>query len=293
MPAVRPSRWRTLVELVRAPAALTVPGDVLAGAAAAGEAFRPRLLGLAASSVTLYWAGMALNDWADRHQDAVERPGRPLPSGRVTPGQAFALASVLTSASLGLAAAAGGRRVLLRRALPLAASVWAYDLGLKATPVGPTAMAAARGLDVLLGVPPGRTAAALPAAAAVAGHTFAVTWLSRHEVHGGTTADARTALAVTAAVALGSTAGRARTPTAAATALTGTVLYAATALRAQIAALEDPAPARVRNAVGAGIHALLPLQAALTARAGAPALSVPLAAALPLACRLARKVSPT
>ena len=35
-------------------------------------------------------AGMALNDYADREIDAVERPGRPIPSGRVTPE--FALA---------------------------------------------------------------------------------------------------------------------------------------------------------------------------------------------------------
>ncbi|MFI9841249.1 hypothetical protein ACIHFD_29740 [Nonomuraea sp. NPDC051941] len=33
---------RALVELVRAPAALTVPGDVLAGATAAGAVRRPR-----------------------------------------------------------------------------------------------------------------------------------------------------------------------------------------------------------------------------------------------------------
>uniref|UniRef100_UPI00215636E7 UbiA family prenyltransferase n=1 Tax=Streptomyces sp. SM12 TaxID=1071602 RepID=UPI00215636E7 len=74
-----------LAELVRAPAALTVPGDIVAGAAAAGRALDGRVALTAAGSVCLYWAGMALNDWADREEDARDRPGRPIPSGRVSP----------------------------------------------------------------------------------------------------------------------------------------------------------------------------------------------------------------
>ncbi|MEV6706402.1 4-hydroxybenzoate polyprenyltransferase, partial [Micromonospora wenchangensis] len=73
-----------LAELVRAPAALSVPGDLVAGAAAAGV-LGPRTAGLAGASVLLYWAGMAANDWADRGLDAEERPERPIPSGRGDP----------------------------------------------------------------------------------------------------------------------------------------------------------------------------------------------------------------
>ncbi|MEU4378387.1 hypothetical protein [Micromonospora echinofusca] len=51
-------RLADLAELVRAPAALSVPGDVVAGAAAAGTLGR-RTPALAAASVLLYWAGMA------------------------------------------------------------------------------------------------------------------------------------------------------------------------------------------------------------------------------------------
>ncbi|MBM0239827.1 hypothetical protein JNW88_26800, partial [Micromonospora sp. ATA32] len=47
-----------LAELVRAPAALSTPGDVVAGAAAAGALDR-RVPALAGASVLLYWAGMA------------------------------------------------------------------------------------------------------------------------------------------------------------------------------------------------------------------------------------------
>ncbi|WP_233584022.1 UbiA family prenyltransferase, partial [Micromonospora sp. CV4] len=91
-----------LAELVRAPAALSVPGDVVAGAAAAG-ALNRRTPALAGASVLLYWAGMAANDWADRRLDAVERPERPIPSGRVAPAAAFGLAAGLTAAVLPLA----------------------------------------------------------------------------------------------------------------------------------------------------------------------------------------------
>ncbi|WP_199835099.1 UbiA family prenyltransferase, partial [Streptomyces scabiei] len=86
-----------LAQLVRAPAALSVPGDVLAGAAAAGRPLGARTLGVMGSSVCLYWAGMALNDYADATVDAVERPERPVPSGRVPRRTALAVAGAPTA----------------------------------------------------------------------------------------------------------------------------------------------------------------------------------------------------
>ncbi|TDC53437.1 4-hydroxybenzoate polyprenyltransferase [Jiangella ureilytica] len=193
-------RFRDVVELVRAPAALTVPGDSLAGAAAAGFPYGARTAVTPLASACLYWAGMALNDYADRDLDRLERPERPIPSGRVTPSQALGLAAGLTAAGLGLAAAAGGRPAL-RVAVPLAATVWAYDLLVKPTPAGPVAMAAARGLDVLLGAGGRERAAALPALA-VAVHTAGVTVLSRGEVHGASPSSGRFAVGATAAASL-------------------------------------------------------------------------------------------
>jgi 4-hydroxybenzoate polyprenyltransferase len=167
--------WRPAAELVRLPAVLSVPGDVLVGAAAAGWPFGRRTAALVASSGCLYWAGMALNDWADRAEDAVDRPGRPIPSGRARPEFALALAGALTVAGTALAGCGG--RSAMRAAVPLVATVWTYDLWAKFTPAGPVAMAAARGLDVLLGA--GGRRAAWPAAGTIAAHTAAVTVLSR------------------------------------------------------------------------------------------------------------------
>ena len=275
---------KALVELVRAPAALTVPGDAVAGAAASGWPFGRRTLALTGASVCIYWAGMALNDYADRYLDAIERPERPIPSGRIKPETALGVATGLTVGGLGIAAAAGGTRAL-RVAVPLAATVWAYDFALKATPLGPVAMAAARALDVLLGA--GGAKRALPAALTVGAHTLAVTVLSQSEVDGAKPALPAAAMAATAGVRVA--AGRRVGPLAAA--LLGT--YAVTTGRAQYDAVRDPGAPQIRKAVGAGIHGMIPLQAGLIARTGAWRSALAVAAAFPVARALSRKVSPT
>jgi 4-hydroxybenzoate polyprenyltransferase len=281
---------KAFLQLVRAPAALTVLGDTVAGAAAAGKPLRGKRLLLPLSSVSFYWAGMALNDWADRELDATERPERPIPSGRVSPEQALAVAGGLTAAGLGLARAAGGRDTL-RLAVPLAAAIWAYDTVLKNTAAGPAAMAACRALDVLMGA--GANARkALPSAIAVGGHTLGVTALSRGEVHGASTTTARTVLAGTGLTALTAVTG-ARTWRDRLGALAFSGVYATMVGRAQYTAAQNPAAPQVRTATMAGIHGMVPLQAALAARRGSLLGAVVVAAALPIAKKLARKVSPT
>ncbi|MGH9042754.1 MAG: SCO3242 family prenyltransferase, partial [Acidimicrobiia bacterium] len=187
--------------LVRLPAVLTVPGDGWLGAVAAGVPIGPRSLVTAGASACLYLSGMALNDWADRDVDARERPGRPIPSGRVTPEFALALATGLTAGGLVLAGLAGGRRALAV-AVPLAGGVWSYDLAVKGTAAGPLGMAACRSLDVLLGasVGPGAVRRAMPAAAVVGAHTAVVTTVSRWEAQGAGPGLARAAVLASGAV---------------------------------------------------------------------------------------------
>ncbi|MEU8525771.1 MULTISPECIES: SCO3242 family prenyltransferase [Streptomyces] len=285
---------RALLELVRAPAALTVLGDTLAGSAATGRPVTvARTARLTIASTCLYWAGMALNDYADREVDAEERPGRPLPSGRISPRAALATAAALTGAGLTAAAAEG--RDALAVAVPLAATVWAYDLALKNTPYGPAAMAAARGLDVLMGAGARRARHALAPAALLAGHTYAVTTVSRKETLGAGASLPAGALAATGTVGL---VAAALTPPTAARAhrVASTALlagYALAAGSAQLAATVRPDTAHLKRTVGAGIHAMIPLQAALAARGGSVRAAFALLAAYPLARGLSRKVSPT
>ena len=288
---------RALVELIRAPAAFSVPGDVFAGAAAAGRPIGARTCGTAAASVCLYWAGMALNDHADRFVDVLERPERPLPSGRISPKTALAIAGGLTVTGLGIAALSGGVRTLTV-AVPLAGAVWGYDLAWKDGPSGPAAMAAARSLDFFMGAGVGALRTAAPAAAVVGVHTLAVTVLSRSEVRGASRRVAATTAALSGEAAGGALAvlrrGRPPAPRpqrTLAAALAG--LYTWRFGRAQAAVARDGRADVVRKAVGAGIISLMPLQASLIAGRGEPLAALPIAAAGPLARRLARKVSPT
>ncbi|WP_234436878.1 SCO3242 family prenyltransferase [Streptomyces maremycinicus] len=371
------ARLRAWAELLRLPALFTVPGDALAGATALAARPDRRTLLAIGSSLCLYEAGMVLNDWADRAEDAAERPHRPLPSGRVSPTAAFTAACGLTAAGLALATRAG--RPALAVAAPLAATVWSYDLALKHTPAGPIAMSAARGLDLLLGAAAGagRVRPALPSAALLATHTLAVTTLSRQETREGTPTAALAALATTGVLTLtcvvrsrrtpcpppnhrspdgrtrparparpgqgagswpGSGPGRqpgrgsgwqpgpesgwqpgtamerqpgpGRHPQAGAGAGAGTayrspaplaaalaVAYATTTTRAYLHASLNPSPPLTQQAVGAGIRATIPLQAALIARSGstatATATALLTAALAPVARRLARRVSIT
>lgn len=285
-------------ELVRAPAALSVVGDTVAGAAAANVPLRGRRRLLPLASVAFYWAGMALNDWADRDLDAVERPERPIPSGRVSARAALSTGIALTGAGLALARIGGGARAW-RTSVPLAACLWAYDTRVKGTILGPVGMAACRALDVLLGAS-GRERAALAAAGALGVHTLGVTALSAGEVHGTDRRVAGGALTATVAAVSVATAVPKRCgggqasggPRRAATALFSAT-YAASVGGAQYAALRQPSAQRVRAATGAGIHGMVPLQATIAARHGAVRAATVLITALPLARRLARKVSPT
>ncbi|GAA3747320.1 4-hydroxybenzoate polyprenyltransferase [Spinactinospora alkalitolerans] len=283
-------RWRDAAELVRLPAALTVPGDTLAGAAAADWPDGRRTWALPVASTLLYWAGMVLNDYADRAVDAVERPERPIPSGRVSPGDALALASGLTAAGIAAARWGGGRRAL-RTALPLTAVIWCYDLAGKRGPLGPVLMASARGLDVLLGAGGRPRAAAVPALALTV-HTAGVTALSRGEVHGASPATAGFAVAATlTGAALAAAPQRPKRPAGAAAAFAA--LFATTVGRAQAAALRCPDAGTVRGATGAGIRGMIPLQAALLARAGHPVRATALVCAGPVARAASKAVSPT
>ncbi|MDH6180636.1 hypothetical protein M2152_000818 [Microbacteriaceae bacterium SG_E_30_P1] len=264
---------RDYLELVRAPAALSVIGDTVVGASWAGRPLHGRAIGLPISSVLLYWAGMALNDVADADLDAVERPERPIPSGRISRRAATITAGALVAGGIAAAGIFGGRRSVAM-ALPLAAAICTYNLAAKNGPFGPVVMAACRGLDVLVGSGSDRALAAAPAAAIVAGHTASVTVLSRGEVHGSTTKAVSGSVAATAAV----TAATVLVPAPAAAHPDESLGRSAGALGAarfavevgvpQAAAAADPQAGPIRTATRAGIMGMIPLQAGLVARAG-------------------------
>lgn len=86
---------------------------MLAGAASIiglllGGSSEPELAAVAFLSVfAITGAGNAINDYYDRMIDAVNRPARPIPSGRISPGSAFACSLLLFLAGCLMAYALG------------------------------------------------------------------------------------------------------------------------------------------------------------------------------------------
>jgi hypothetical protein len=265
------ARGSDVLELLRAPAAFSAVGDSLVGAYAGGSV-RPRQLLTPIASVLIYAGGMGLNDWADREIDAVERPERPIPSGRISPQEAVGISTGLLAGGVAMASIVGGARGAARGGI-LAVAVVLYDTVAKETPVGPWVMATCRALDVLLGA--GSLRSAVGPALTVGAHTVAVTYLSRAEVSGAERwlpESVRVVVAGLAAVAtLG---GRAHSSDRALRVLgrvaaTGAAArYLTKALPPLNRAVQDPDAARIRDAVRANLGAMIPLQAALIARTG-------------------------
>ncbi len=79
-------------------------------------------------------AGNALNDACDVEIDSVNRPHRPIPSGRVSARGAVRFAAILTAAGVALAALVNEMAVLVAAAAALC--LVAYALALKRTPLG-------------------------------------------------------------------------------------------------------------------------------------------------------------
>jgi len=187
----RPGPVRSWLQLMRFPAVFTALADICAGFAVKTSGFESagEFATLLAASAGLYLSGMVFNDVFDRKRDAVERPGRPIPSGRIGVIAATVLGGVLMLA--GIAAAAAVSRQALWIALGIAACVLAYDGLLRTTPLGPLAMGACRFLNVMLGasvIGSGRDVPLLVwsppqiyVAAAIGLYVVGVTWFARTE----------------------------------------------------------------------------------------------------------------
>jgi 4-hydroxybenzoate polyprenyltransferase len=143
---------RQYLLLVRLPNIFTIPSNILAGyfavvPVAYGNVLQLSLLML--SSILLYIAGIVFNDFFDIKVDLLERPYRPLPSGRVSKRKALIIAIVsMISANIFASAASAISFVICAI---LSAIVIGYDYRLKNTIIGPITMGGARSLNIILG----------------------------------------------------------------------------------------------------------------------------------------------
>jgi 4-hydroxybenzoate polyprenyltransferase len=292
--------WQSYLELLRLPNIFTAMADVAMGfffvqPAWAWDANREHLLPggwwvlamLVAASSLLYAAGVVLNDIFDLDEDRIERPDRPLPSGRVSLPAAQRLAGEMLLAGLALAvcvtvilwrvriAAGAGSWVALRPAAVatlLALAIVLYDAVLKRTPLGPPAMGACRMLNVLLGMSVSRAAwGAGPwlVAAAIGVYVTGLTWFARDDAGRSDRRKLAAAAAVMAAgVALLAWLPRWTDQILPAIHLEPGGWYLLIALLGSIIgarclwAIAEPEPQRVRVAVGQAIASLVFLDAA-------------------------------
>lgn len=132
------------LQLMRLPAVCTAVSNVATGFFAVSQPSYAwdKLALLCASSTCLYTAGMVLNDYADRSVDAVERPDRPIPSGRVSPQ---------TAKILGLSLLLFGLVFAIRDGLAIAVALSAGILGYNFTIRSAWLLAGCRFLNVSLG----------------------------------------------------------------------------------------------------------------------------------------------
>lgn len=140
------------LRLVRIPNVVTAVADVVAGYLYAGGQARDGLLvgALALASACLYAGGAALNDVCDAEQDLLERPGRPIPSGRIARRTALRVAGGLLVLGIAIAATVSVRAGVI--ALLLVLFIVLYDSVLKSTPAAPGLMGLCRALNLSLGM---------------------------------------------------------------------------------------------------------------------------------------------
>src|SRR5882724_6515397 len=182
--------WMAYAQLVPLPNVFPAMADILLTGAATEailDHFGSFVCVLVSSSL-LYMGGMVWNDWFDVKQDRRERPGRPIPSGRVTEANAALLGAILIIAGLIMAAAAdlvdGRGWSSLTIAATLVAAIFLYDGILKRTWAGPYAMGSCRFFNVLLGLSAaGETISpwGYALAFAIGVYIVGVTWFARTE----------------------------------------------------------------------------------------------------------------
>ena len=307
------SSLRAYLELVRPPNVVTAFADILAGFSAAwtlslvvhaqndfAVAVLPENIGpvtlfaLLLATAGLYAGGVVLNDVFDAPLDALERPERPIPSGRVGRRSAAILGAVLLAAGIAAASLAGIAAVVI--ALLIALLAVGYDAGGKNYAIlGPINMGLCRGGNLLLGV------SAAPAllselwylALIPVAYIGAITAISSGEVHGGRQATGILAIALIVLVISALFALDLRLDYHTSPALPFILLFAVLVLPPFVSAAMEPSPDRVRKAVKRGVLSLIAMDAAIAAGFGGWPLGLAVLILLPVSIGLAKLFSVT
>lgn len=298
--------WAYL-RLMRPANIVTAIADIMMGFAASGmllsrpfwegglnsETLEP-LGWLVLSTIGLYGGGVVFNDVFDAELDRVERPERPIPSGRATVAGAATLGALLLLGGI----LAAWQVSLLSAVLALAVALLAllYDWkGKHHNFLGPINMGSCRGGNLLLGM------SAVPAAVEELWfialipilYIAAITMISRGEVHGGNMAALRGAVLMYALV-LGGIVSLALLPQFRLIySLPFLLLFAYLIFPPLFRAMPTKEPKLIIKAVKAGILALIVMNASMAAGFAGWQYGLLVLLLLPVSIYIARKFAVT
>ncbi|WP_257658066.1 UbiA-like protein EboC [Parapedobacter lycopersici] len=294
-------KWRAYLTLMRPANVVTAISDVMAGTAVSalyfagwnGQLDLQALLLLVVSTIGLYGGGVIFNDIFDARLDAVERPERPIPSGRVPLnramifGTAWFAVGVFSAAAVSLLSGAIAVSIVLMCLL--------YDKWAKHHVVtGPIAMGMCRGLNLLLGM--SLLAGVLPVvwwlAVIPVIYIAAITVVSRGEVHGGQRAPLLFAALLYAAV-IGLIIYFGLWKGAAWFGWLILLIFAFTIYAPLVKAIRTKAPLDIRKSVKYGVLALIFMNAIWVAAAGMWGLTVVVLSLFPISIWLSKMFSVT
>ncbi len=186
------------LQLTRPANVITAIADIWAGFAIAGawdylainliygdQQFWQNLLWLSLSTIGLYAGGVAFNDIADAELDTIERPERPIPSGRASKSKATMMSLTLLLFGVLSAAQVNFIAAIIATAVAVLAVVYDY-WGKHQRIIGPINMGLCRSGNLLLGisVAPEVLEKIWPIAVIPLIYVAAITMISRGEVHG-------------------------------------------------------------------------------------------------------------
>jgi len=251
------------------PNVFTSMADIFAGYFAVTQhqpgPVRP-LIFLLFSTSFLYTAGIIFNDYFDYEVDLKERPGRPLPSGRVSLPTALAMGVVFMILGILFAGLVNTQSFIL--ATLLAGAILGYDSVTKNIPVlGSLNMGGCRFLNVLLGMSfvPAQIPSNLVIAFLVMLYVVSITTLSKGEVLGGRQRSQQLAMMGVVIVILGCFYVWWEGMLAGFTPLLFLLAFAIVTLRPLIKVLSEATPSNIKTAVKTLVLSIILLDAYFTA----------------------------
>ena len=264
------------LQLCRLPTVFTAMSDVFLGyllvhssLTSDREASTADFALLLGATCGLYLAGMVFNDVFDRHVDALERPGRPIPSGRISLRAAVAFGGVLMLIGLTCAALVGWNTLIV--AGLLTGCILGYDGGLKRTLLGPVVMGSCRFLNIIMAASSDWLRfeqlwwrPQIWIAAGMGIYVAGVTWFARTEARRSSRVQLVLATGVVnlgLVVLLGWVAQWPTRQPAAVLLVMAMIML--TINRRLIAAISDPAPQRVQSAIKTALLSIIMLDATL------------------------------